>query len=144
MDPDHDGLAPPGPSQPQRLPPQPLRVVADALDLPLLLLAPALDVLELARHPLVLTALVQEFGAVLLERRHGVQRELVVGGDERRGPRHDHGRDGLVGLEELLDLLRGDGDEVGFNVLGVPDEDAGVDDGGQGLGGEVASVDLRQ
>lgn len=140
MDPDHDGLAPPSPSQPQRLPPQSLRVAADALDLPLLLLAPAFDVLVLARYPLVLAALVDKLQAMLLERRHGVQRELVIGGDEGRRPGHDHGRDGLVGLQELLDLLCGDGDEVGFDVLGVLDEDGGVDDGCQRLGGEVASL----
>lgn len=140
MDPDHHGFTPRRPSQPERLPPELALVTAHPLELlPFLLLA-SLDVLEVARNPLVLTALVHKLQAVLLERRDGVQCEIVVRSNQRRRPRHHHRRHGLVDLQELLDLLGGHSDKVRLDVFGVADEGAGVDDRGEGFGGQVAPI----
>lgn len=103
MDPDHNRLAPSSPSQTQRLPPKLALIATNTLDFLALLLLAAFDVLEVTRDPLLLTALVHELDAVLLEACHSVQGELAVLGEQLRRSGHDHRGDGLVGLEEVLD-----------------------------------------
>jgi len=138
--PDHDALAPLRPAQAQRLAPYLLLLARDTLQLARLLLAPALDVLVLPGRPLLLAALGDELGAVLLEGCDGEEGELVVLRDLDAAAGHDHGREGLVALEEVLARAGGHHDEVGLEVFRVRDEDGGVDDRGQGLGGEVAGL----
>ena len=134
MNPDHNSFTPSRSTESQRLTPHLTFITTNALNLLALLLLPTFDVLEVARDPLLLTALMHEFGAVLLERCHSVQRELAVGSDQLRGPRDHHWRDGLVGLEEVFYYLGGHGDEVGFDVFGVLDDGFRVDHRGEGLG----------
>ena len=138
MDPDHHGLAPRRPSQPERLPPELAFVAAHPLDLLALLLLAALNVLEVTRNPLVLTAFVHKLQAMLLERRDRIQRELVVRGHQRCRPRHHHGRHRLIQLQELLDLLSGHRDEVRLDVFGVLDDGARVDHRGEGFSRQIA------
>jgi hypothetical protein len=140
MDPDHNSLAPSRPTQTKRLTPKLTLIATNTLDLLCLLLLAALDVLVVARDPLMLAGLVHKLHAVLLERRHGVQREVAILGDQLGGARDYHRRDRFVALEEVLYLLRRDGDEVCFNELGVLDDGAGVDDGGERFCREVSSV----
>lgn len=78
MGPDHDALAPAGVGHAQSLAPDLLLLAAHALQLALLLLLAALDVLVLARRPSLLAALLLELGRVLLECGHRIQDELVV------------------------------------------------------------------
>ncbi len=80
----------------------------------------------------------------LLECRYGIQREFVIGiySDGRAG--HDHAADGFVGFDEVFSDGVGDGDEMCLKVLGVLDYKGGVDDGGEGFVGEVAtSTEIR-
>lgn len=140
VDPDHHALAPPGPCQPQRLAPDLALVATRPLDLLALLLLAALDVLVVARRPFHLAALVLEVGAVLLERRDGEQRELVVLGDLDRRAGHHHGRQRLVALEEIALGVVGHRDEVRLEVFGVLDEELGVDDRREGFRREVSAV----
>lgn len=102
MNPDHNSLTPSRASESQSLTPYLTLITTNALNLLALLLLSTLNILKVARDPLLLTALVHELDAMLLERCHGVQRELAVGGDQLRGPRDHHGRNGLVGLEEVF------------------------------------------
>ena len=128
MDPDHNSLAPSRATKTQRLAPKLALVATNTLDLLRFLLLAALNILEVARDPLLLAGLMHELDAVLLERRHGVQRELAVLGDQLGGAGDNHCRNGFVGLQEILYLLRGDGDEMCFDELGVLNNRAGVDD----------------
>ena len=105
----------------------------------LLLLPAAFLVLEIPGRPSPLPTLVQELGRVLLERNDGVQGELVIGSDADGTAGDHHGRERFVGFEEVFDGGVGDGEEVRFEVLGVGEEDFGVDDGDEGAGGEVAA-----
>jgi hypothetical protein len=102
MNPDHNSLTPSSATKSQRLTPQLALVAANALDLLALLLLPALDILKVARDPLLLAALMHELYAVLLERGHGVQRELAIGSDQLRGPGDNHRRDSFIGLKEVF------------------------------------------
>lgn len=102
MNPNHNSLTPSCPTKSQRLSPELTLISSDSLNLLLLLLLTTLHILEVSRNPLLLTTLVHKLGAVLLERRHGVQRELTVRGNKLRRAGNDHCRDGLVGLEEVL------------------------------------------
>jgi hypothetical protein len=81
---------------------------------------------------------VHEVVGVLFERGHSEEVEFVVGSELVGGARHDHGRQLLVALVELLDGQVGDGDEVGVEVFGVADDGGGVYDVDKGLGREVA------
>ena len=117
MDPDHDGLAPGCPPEPQCLAPEFALVAAYALDFSALLLLSTFDVLELTRNPLVFTGLVDKLQAVFLERRDGIQRKLVIRGDKRRRPGYHHGRHGFVRLEELFNLLSWDGNKMCLEVF---------------------------
>lgn len=140
--PHHDGLAPPGPTQPQRLAPDLLLLARDTVQLLLLLLLATLDVLVLARGPLLLSALLQELGAVLLESRDGKEHEFFVLGHLHAGPWHHHGRERLVALEKVLPAVDGHDDQMRLKVLGVGDEKGGIHDGREGLGREVSAVTL--
>lgn len=81
MNPNHNSLTPSRPTKTKRLAPNLAFITTNTLNLfPLLFLA-AFHILEVTRNPLILTGLVHEFDAVLLERRHGVQGEFVVRGD---------------------------------------------------------------
>lgn len=62
-----------------------------------------------------------EFVGMLFEGRNGVEGELVVGGDLDGGAGDDHGREGFVGAEEVFGDGAGDGDQVGFEVVGALD-----------------------
>lgn len=128
MDPDHNSLAPSCATKTQRLAPKLALIATNTLDLFRLLLLAALNVLEVARDPLLLAGLVHELHAVLLERRHGVQRELAILSDQLGGAGDNHWRNGFVGLQEVLYLLRGYGDEMCFDELGVLNNGTGVDD----------------
>lgn len=103
MYPNHNGLTPSRPTKSQRLSPKLALVSSNSFYFLLLLLLATLHILEVSRNPFLLTTLVHKLGAVLLERRHGVQRELIVRGNKLRRAGDDHCRDGLVGLEEVLD-----------------------------------------
>lgn len=135
MRPYHDDLAPTRPGQPQRLTPDLLLLASDPIDLLLLLLLTTLNVLVLSRSPLRLTALLHKLAAVLLEGRHCEQHELVILGHLDARPGHDHGRERLVALEKFFPAVDGDCDEVCLKVLGIGDEDLGVDNGREGFGG---------
>lgn len=78
MDPDHDALAPASPPHAQGLAADLALLIGHTVQLALLLFQPALDVLVLARRPLLLSTLVNEFGAVLLKCHNGKERKLVV------------------------------------------------------------------
>lgn len=128
VDPNHHGLTPRCSTKPKGLTPELPLVPANALDLLLLFFLPTFDVLEIARNPFVLTTPVDKLRAVLLERRDGVKGELVVRRHEGRGSGHDHGRHRLICLEEFLHLLSGNSDKVRFNVFGIADKSAGIND----------------
>lgn len=81
MNPDHNSLTPSGATEAQRLTPYLTLITTNALNLLALLLLSTLDILKVAWDPLLLTALMHELDAVLLERCHGIQRELAVGSD---------------------------------------------------------------
>lgn len=140
MHPDHDSLTPRRATKAQGLTPKLALVAANTLHLLALLLFATFDVLEIARDPLLLTTLVHKLHAVLLEGGDCVQREVAVFGDQLCRPRHHHRRDGLVALQELLYLLRRDGDQVRLDELGFLDNGSGVDDGGERFCGKVSSV----
>lgn len=123
MNPDHDTFAPPSPSHAQSLAADLALFVGDAIQLTLLFLPAALDILILTGRPFLLSALVDKLGAVLLECHNSKQCELVVMVDFDRGPGHHHGREGFVALNEILLCVRRHGDEVGLEVLGVLDEE---------------------
>lgn len=81
MDPNHNGLTPSRPAKAKGLAPNLALITTNTLNLfPLFFLA-ALHVLEVTGDPLILARLVHKFHAVLFERSHGVQGELVVRGD---------------------------------------------------------------
>lgn len=140
--PGHDGVAVARPAQPQRLAPHLPLLLLQLAQLLLLGLLAALVELPLARRPPALAALVQEFGAVLLEHRHGVQVELVVFGQQAGAARDDHGRQALVRVQEVLMLLCGYGNKVLRQVLrGVGlQQPLRVDDGGEGFLRQVAGL----
>lgn len=119
MNPNHDSLTPSRTTKSQSLTPHFALIPSNTLNLLALLLFPTLDILEVARNPLLLTTLVHELHAVLLECRHGIQSKLAIGGNQLRRTRDDHRRDGFVSLQELFNQLRGHGDEMGFDILGV-------------------------
>lgn len=102
MNPYHHRLAPGGPAQTQGLPPKLALITSHPLDFLALLFLATFDVLEVARDPLLLTALVHELQTVLLEGGHRKQRELAILGDELRRAWHDHRGDRLICLEEIL------------------------------------------
>lgn len=62
-----------------------------------------------------------ELLTVLFEGRNSVEREFVILGNSSAGARDGHGGEGFVGFEEVLCEGVGDGDEVGFEVVRVPD-----------------------
>mgnify|MGYP001658170334 CR=1 FL=1 len=102
MNPNHNSLTPSRPTKPQRLTPQLALITTNTLNLLALLLLATLDILKVTRNPLLLTAFMHKLRAVLLERCHGVQRELAVLSDQLRGAGDHHRRDGLVGLQEVF------------------------------------------
>lgn len=80
---------------------------------------------------------------MLFERRDGVEGEFLVGGHLHGGAGDDHGREGFVSAEEVFGDGAGDGDEVGFEVIGVLDEERGGHDVGEGFVGEISSEGNR-
>lgn len=128
MDPDHDGLTPGRAPKTQSLPPELALIAANALNLLAFLFLSTFNVLEVSRNPSLFSTLVHKLDAVLLERGDGVQREFVVRGYEARGSRNHHRRYSFVSLEEVLHLLRGYSNQVGFDVLGILNDGAGVND----------------
>lgn len=140
MNPDHDTFAPSSPAHAQSLAADLALFVGDAIQLTLLLLPAALDILILTGRPFLLSALVDELGAVLLERHNGKQCELVVMVDFDGGSGHHHGREGFVALNEILLCIRRHGDEVGLEVLGVLDEERWLHNRGERFRCESAPV----
>jgi hypothetical protein len=138
VDPDHGALAVPCPTQSQCFAPQLLLVFRQLIRLLGLFLLAALLVLVLSRCPPLFSALVYELVRSLLERGDGEKGKLVVFGQFARWAWYYHGRHLFICLVEVLHSDLGDGDEVGVEVLGVLDERWGLDDGDEGLGGEVA------
>lgn len=78
MHPDHDAFAPPSPSHAQGFAADLALFVGHTIQLSLLFFAATLDIFILAGCPLLLSALVDKLGAILLESHDGKQRELVV------------------------------------------------------------------
>lgn len=76
--PDHNALAPAGPTQAQRLTPHLLLFLGHAVQFPLFLFLTSFDVLVLPWSPLQFAALVQELGAVLLKGGDREQCELGI------------------------------------------------------------------
>lgn len=105
MDPNHNSLTPSRPTKSQRFSPKLTLIAAHTLNLLPLLLLPTLNILEVTGNPLLLTALVYKLHAVLLERRHGVEGEFAVLGDQLRRARYDHRCNGFVASQEILYLL---------------------------------------
>lgn len=140
MHPSHDGVAIAGAAEPQSLAPDLPLLLFELAQLLLLGLAASLVEFPLARRPSALAALVQELGGVLLEHRDGVEVELVVLSEQAGAAGDDHGCEGFVGMQEVLDLLRRHGDQVLRQVLrGVGlEEPFRVDDGGEGFLRQVA------
>lgn len=134
MNPHHNSLAPRCPTQSQCLTPELAFVTAHALDLLALLFLSAFHVFEVAGNPFLFAALVHKLRAVLAECRDAVQGEFVVLSHQGCGPGNNHRRYGFVSLKEFFHLLRWNGNEVCFDVLGVLNEAAGVDNGSKGLG----------
>lgn len=134
MNPHHNSLAPRCPTQSQRLTPKHAFVTAHALDLLALLFLSAFHVFEVAGNPLLFAALVHKLRAVLAECRDAVQGEFVVFSYQGCRAGNNHGGYSFVSLKEFFHLLRWNGNEVRFDVLGVLNEAAGVDNGSKGLG----------
>lgn len=142
MDQRHDALAPTRPAQPQDLAPHSLLLALGLSQLADLLLFAALLRLEISRHPLVLSGLVHKLLRVLLEHRNRVQRVLGIRVDQVRRAGNDHGADGFVGAGEVLDRRGGDGYKMCLEVLGAGglDENFGIYDAEEGLGGQVSRL----
>lgn len=115
----HNALTPTCPPQPECFSPNPLLLRIRLLDILLFLFSPTLLELEVPRRPLLLATFMYELLTMFLECRHRVQRELLVLGDPVRGSRDYHGTHGLVCLCEVFHGTARDGDEVGFEVVGV-------------------------
>jgi hypothetical protein len=133
MNPDHDSLAPSSATKSQRLTPQLTFISTNTLDLLALLLLSTLDILKVARNPLLFTALMHEFDAVLLERGNSIQRKLAIGRNQLRRARNNHRCDRFVALKEVFNKLRGHSDEVGLDVFGILDDGFRIDDRGERL-----------
>ncbi len=134
MDPHHHPVPPARSTQSQHLAPDPPFISIDSFHLFPFLFRAAFDVFKIPRRPSSLPTFDDKLVTVLLERRHCVQRILVVGRDVERGPRYHHGRDGLVGLDEVFVERVRDRDQMRLEVFGAVDEDGRVDDGCQGAG----------
>lgn len=67
MNPDHDSLAPGGPSQTESLSPELPLFTTNTLNLSPLFFLSAFHILEVSRDPLVFSALVDEFHTVFLK-----------------------------------------------------------------------------
>lgn len=78
MHPDHDTFTPPSPSHAQGFATNLALFVGHTIQLSLFFFAAAFDIFVLTRCPLLLSALVDKLGAMLLESHDGKQRELVV------------------------------------------------------------------
>lgn len=81
-----------------------------------------------------------EFLAVLLECGDCVETKLIVLRDKGSGARDDHGTDGFVAAGEFFGGGVGNGDEVGFEVVGCLDDELGGNDGDERFGGEIAGL----
>ncbi len=81
-----------------------------------------------------------EILAVLLERRHCIQTIFIILRDEGSGTRNDHGAERFITAREFFGGGVEDGDEVGFEVVGVLDNELGRDNRDEGFGGEVAGL----
>lgn len=68
---------------------------------------------------------------VFFESRNGVKGEFVVSRDLNGRAWDDHRSEGFVAAEEILGDLFGDGDQVGFEVVGVLDYEGGRDNVGK-------------
>ena len=79
----------------------------------------------------MLPGLVDELLAVLLERRDGVEGELIVRGYFLGRTGDDEWGYGFVCLDEVFDELFGYDDKVGLEVFGVLDHELRVDDCGE-------------
>jgi hypothetical protein len=66
---------------------------------------------------------VEKFGAMPFECGNGVQGELVIGVNSLGGAGHDHGGNGLIAFEEILDDLIGDCNEMRLEIFGILDEE---------------------
>ena len=76
----------------------------------------------------MLSALVYKFCACLLESCYRVEGELVIAVDLNSRTGDDHGTEGFVGFSEVFDNGIGYGDQVGFKVFRVMDDERRVDD----------------
>jgi hypothetical protein len=106
----------------------------------LLLLSTTFNVLELARRPLLLSALGKKLGAMFLKCRNGVENKLFILGDLDSRTRDNHGSQCLIALEKVLLCISRDNDEVRLNIFGILDEKSRIDDRSQGLSGKVAAL----
>lgn len=139
MHPDHDALTPSRAPRAQSLSAHLALLVGYAVQLTLLLFSATLNVFELAWRPLLFSALLEELGTVLLERGNGEQDELVILGELDRRPGDHHGSESLVTLDEFLLRVPGHDNKVCFDVLRILNEERRVDNGGEGLGRQVAT-----
>ena len=117
MQPDHNTLAPTGAPHTQRLTADLALLVGDAVQLLLLFLAAALDVLVLARRPFLVAGLLQKLVAKLLECRHGEQHKLLIVSDLDRRSWHYHRCQCFVARQELLFSILWYGNEVRLEVF---------------------------
>jgi len=102
MNPDHNSLTPSSATKSQRLTPQLPLITTNPLNLLPLLLLPTLNILKVARDPLLLTTLMHELHAMLLKRSNSIQRELAIGRNQLRRPGNNHRRHRFVGLKEVF------------------------------------------
>lgn len=73
-----------------------------------------------------------EFSCVLLEQRHGVQREIAVFGELVRAPRNDHRRERLVRLQPRLAQAAWNRDKQRREVFAGRDEVGFLQQRGEG------------
>lgn len=139
MYPDHDTFAPSRASHTQSLATNLALFIGDSIELPLLFLSTAFNVLVLTGRPLLFSALGEEFGAVFLKCRHSKENKLVVLGHLDSRARHNHGRYCLILLNEILLCIARNNNEMCLNVLRILHKKFRVDNGGQGLGRKVAA-----
>lgn len=121
-------------------PPELPLFTTNTLDLLPLFFLSAFHVLEVSRNPFVFSALVDEFQTVFFKCGDRIQRKVIVGCHQVRGPGDDHGRDGLVRFKEILNLRPGNCNEMRFYKLGILDDAARVDYRCERLGGKVTPI----